>query len=268
MTTDDYSGLERFAEVDATGEEALFISFLERVEQLPDVIARRRRSYELLAFGRGDRVADVGCGLGTAARELAAIGARAIGFDASKAMVAEARRRSEGLSIEFAFADAVDLPLEDGALRGYRAERVYQHLADPPAALAEARRVLAADAHVVLVDQDWDALLIDGEPKDVTRAILQAHSDSFRKGAIGRSYHRLLTEAGFADVTVHPETVPITSGELVTILPKLAAGVAVEAGAVDADTAGRWLADLHTRQEAGTFFAAMTHFVAVARRSK
>ena len=29
MTTDDYSGLERFAEVDATGEDALFISFNE-----------------------------------------------------------------------------------------------------------------------------------------------------------------------------------------------------------------------------------------------
>jgi ubiquinone/menaquinone biosynthesis C-methylase UbiE len=155
VAADDYAGLERFADVDSTGEEAMFVGFLERVEQLPDVVARRQRSYELLAFGDGERVADIGCGLGTAVRELAAHGARAIGFDASEAMLAEARRRSVGAGVEYALADAVDLPLEDGALAGYRAERVYQHLPDPAAALAEARRVLAREGRIVLVDQDW-----------------------------------------------------------------------------------------------------------------
>jgi SAM-dependent methyltransferase len=262
---DEYTGLERFAAVDATGEEDVFVSFLERVEQLPDIVARRHRSYELLALGPGDLVADIGCGLGTAARELVARGARTIGVDASTAMIAEARRRSEGLDIEFAVADAADLPFGDGSLRGYRSERMYQHLADPAAALAEARRVLAPDGHIVLVDQDWDALLIDAEPRDVTRTILQAHSDSFRNGGIGCNYHRLLREAGFADVAIHPETVPITTPELGSILPKLAADAAVEAGAVDAESADRWVADLTARLQAGTFFAAMTHFVGVAR---
>src|SRR6266540_3313335 len=153
--SDSYSGLKRFDDVDATGEEAMFVGFLERIEQLPDVVARRRRSYELLALRPGDLVADVGCGLGTAGRELAALGIRVIGFDASEAMVAEARRRSGGESVEFAIASA--LPLEDGALAGYRAERLYQHLADPSAALAEAWRVLAPGGRLVLVDQDWDA---------------------------------------------------------------------------------------------------------------
>jgi hypothetical protein len=40
-------------------------------------------------------------------------------------------------------------------------------------------------------------------------------------------YHRLLAEAGFADVAVHPETVPITTAPL-GILPKLAADATVE----------------------------------------
>jgi len=268
VAAEEYSRLERFAEVDATGEEAVFIDFLDRVEQLPDVIARRQRSYELLSLRSGDLVADVGCGLGTAVRELAARGARSIGIDASRAMITEARRRSEHLSVDFVVADAVDLPLEHGAVMGYRAERIYQHLADPPAALAEARRVLAPGAHLVLVDQDWDALLIDGEPSDVTRSLLQAHSDSFRNGGIGRSYHRLLTDAGFTGVAVYPEAVGITSPELGAILPKLVVDAAVEAGAVDTATAGRWLADQHERLEAGRFFAAMTHFVASARRPR
>jgi len=268
VTADEYSRLERFDDVDATGEEAMFVTFLERIEQLPDVVARRRRSYELLAFSPGDRVADVGCGLGTAARELLALGAHAVGIDASEAMVAEAKRRSAGLEIEFAVGHVNALPLENGALAGYRAERLYQHLADPSAALAEARRVLAPDGHLVLVDQDWDAFLIDGEPKEVTRAILQGFSDSIRNGSIGRSYHRLLTDARFADVTVYPETVAITRPELGANLPKLAADAAVEAGIVDAPTASRWLEDQRARREAGRFFAAMTHFIAVGRRPR
>lgn len=266
MASDSYSGLQRFDDVDATGDEAMFVRFLERTDQLPDVAGRRRRSYELLAFRPGDLVADVGCGLGTAARELAALGARVVGFDASEAMVAEAQQRSEGLSVEFAIADAHALPLEDRAAAGYRAHRVYQHLADPSAALAEAWRVLAPGGHLVLIDQDWDAFLIDGEPKEVTRAVLLGFSDSIRNGWIGRSYHRLLTNSGFVDVAVQPETVAITTPERGEMLPKIAANAAVEAGVVDAATARRWLEDQRARLTAGTFFAAMTHFVAVGRR--
>jgi ubiquinone/menaquinone biosynthesis C-methylase UbiE len=266
VAADGYEGLQRFADVDSTGEEAMFVSFLERIEQLPDLVARRHRSYELLDNGDGELVADVGCGLGTAVRELAARGTRAIGFDSSAAMIAEARRRSDGAEVEYARADATDLPLEDGALGAYRAERVYQHLADPAAALAEARRVLGPGGRIVLIDQAWDGLVIDGEPKELTRAIIQAHSDSLRNPWIGRSYRRLFSEAGFADVTVHAEVVPITAPPLAEIVPKLAADAAVAAGAVDRGDGARWLADQRARLEERTFFAAMTHFVAVARR--
>jgi ubiquinone/menaquinone biosynthesis C-methylase UbiE len=171
VAADGYEGLGRFADVDSTGEEAMFVFFLARIEELADVVvARQHRFYVLLANGDGELVADVGCGLGTAVRELAARGVRAIGFDSSAAMIAEARRppTASGSSTR---ADAADLPLEDGVLGGYRAERVYQHLADPAAALKEARRVLAPGGRIVLVDQDWDGLVIDGEPKQITRAI-------------------------------------------------------------------------------------------------
>jgi hypothetical protein len=58
VATDGYEGLERFADVDSTGEEAMFVSFLERIEQLSDVVARRHRSYELLDNSDGELVAD------------------------------------------------------------------------------------------------------------------------------------------------------------------------------------------------------------------
>lgn len=258
--SEGFERLERFDDVDATGEAEMFVRFLEFVEQMPDVVARRRRSYELLAVGPGDAVADVGCGLGTAARELTASGARVYGFDASAEMIEEARRRSDGIPVDYAVGDVTSLPLQDGALTGYRAERLYQHLEDPAAALREARRVLAPGGRIVLVDQDWDAFVIDGGPE--TRAVLNAFSDSIRNGWIGRQYHRLLNDAGFVDVAVDPECIPWTKPGLGVALPKLAADAAVGAGVPQAEA---WLEDQRRRLETGRFFAAMTHFVGSGR---
>jgi hypothetical protein len=36
----NYEGLERFNEVDATGEEQMFVAFLDRVERIPDISSR------------------------------------------------------------------------------------------------------------------------------------------------------------------------------------------------------------------------------------
>ena len=264
MSADDFRGLERFDDVDSTGEAEMFARFLEQVESAPSVVARRQRSFDLLALRDGDAVADVGCGLGTAARELAARGARAYGFDASEEMVAEARRRTDAGGIEFAVGEATALPLEDGALRGYRAERVYQHLDDPEAALREARRVLGPDGRIVLIDQDWDAFVVDGGPD--TGAILRAFADSFRNGRIGRQYRRLLLDAGFRDVVVEPETSVFTEGPLAMPMAKLAADAGAAAGLVAREAADAWLADQAERLANGSYFAAMTHFVASASR--
>jgi ubiquinone/menaquinone biosynthesis C-methylase UbiE len=92
--------LERFYNVDTTGEQEMFFAFLDRVEGLPDVVRRRHRSYDLLRLTPGQHAVDVGCGLGTAARELAARVAPsglAKGIDFSVAMVAEATRRANAL---------------------------------------------------------------------------------------------------------------------------------------------------------------------------
>ena len=261
MTTEpDIERLERFDAVDATGEAEMFVRFLEEIEALPEVVSRRRRSYELLRVGEDDVVADMGCGLGTAARELAELGARVYGFDASEEMISEARRRSEPTPVDFAVADVVALPLVDDALSAYRAERLYQHLPDPAAALEEARRVLRRGGRIVLVDQDWDAFVIDGGGP--TRAVLSAFADSFRSGQIGRQHRRMLLEAGFENVALEADTDVITDPNGLKMLAKLAADAAREAGSVGADEVDAWLNDQTERAKRGRGVAAMTHFLA------
>lgn len=264
MGNETFDRLHGFDAVDSSPETRQLIEFLAWVEAKPDVVARRARSYELLGLRPGDAVADVGCGIGTVLNDLAALGAEPIGIDSSEAMLTEAARRAPGIPLHA--ADAAALPLADGVLSGYRAERLFQHLADPLPALEEAMRVLRPGGRIVLVDQDWDSFVVDGDDRDATRAMLLGFSDSVANGWAGRRNGIALADAGFAEVRVEAETVTAIDYEYAApILPALKAA-AVEAGRIDDETADRWLAEQKRRSEDDRFFVAMTHFLASATR--
>lgn len=264
MGDETFERLHGFDQVDDSAETQQLVAFLAWADAKPDVIARRARSYELLDVRPGAAVADVGCGIGTVLADLVALGAEAIGIDSSEAMLREATRRAPAAQLHA--ADASALPLADAVLAGYRAERVYQHVANPVPALTEAMRVLQPGGRIVLVDQDWDAFVIDGDERETTRAILRGFADSVANGWAGRRNGIALASAGFVEVEVEAETVTRIDYEYAApVLPALKAA-AVQAGSVDEHAADEWLEEQRRRGEEGRFFAAMTHFLASATR--
>ncbi len=137
----------------------------------------------------GDHVLDVGCGLGGDVRALAALvgpTGRAVGIDASEAMIAEARKRSEdtGLPVEFAVGDAHRLGLPDGSFDACRTERTLHHVAEPARAVAELARVTRPGGHVVAVEADHETVVIYPGDKATTRRIAQTYADSIPNGWI------------------------------------------------------------------------------------
>ena len=114
--------------LDTFGQMNPLIAFLDRMDRRPDVIARRRRSYELLGLRAGAKVVDVGCGAGTAVRDLAsyvAPGGSAIGVDFGPLFIEAATARAAKTEVDVAFhvANAEELPFASESLDGYRAER-------------------------------------------------------------------------------------------------------------------------------------------------
>jgi ArsR family transcriptional regulator len=98
------------------------------------------------------RVLDLGCATGQTLLHLADVIVTGIGVDAAPAMIAEARRNVGTAPVRCCISDAVefcadcterfDLVLFVGVL---------EHLADPTAALAGAKRVLATSGRVVVI---------------------------------------------------------------------------------------------------------------------
>ena len=83
-------------------------------------------------------IMDVGCGTGHFTRWFESIGLRAIGFDISPAMLAEAGRRGLRVAVQ---GDSLHLPFEDGAVDLVAMITTIEFLENPLIALREAARV-------------------------------------------------------------------------------------------------------------------------------
>ncbi|MCO1655591.1 methyltransferase domain-containing protein [Pseudonocardia humida] len=194
------------------------LTLLDAHDDLPQARDLRERTYE----GLGDTVVDVGCGGGRAVGELAARGVRAIGVDVDPAMVEVAAGRWP--AGEFHVADATALPLDDGSVSGYRADKVLHALAEPERAVAEARRVLAGNGRAVLVGQDWDSFMIDSDDPGRTRAVVHARADRLPDPRVARRYRNLLLDNGFVDVTVEVRAIVWTDAMCLPVLAGIGEG--------------------------------------------
>jgi ubiquinone/menaquinone biosynthesis C-methylase UbiE len=240
--------------------EAL-IRLLDVADALPGAAALRVRSYELLELPHGAAVVDVGCGAGRAVGELAERGVRAIGVDVSEQMIVAARHRWP--DADFRLGDACDLPLDDGEVAGYRAEKVFHDIADAAKALGEARRVLAPGGRIVLIGQDWDTLVIDSDDPALTRTIVHARADLVTSPRAARAYRNLLLDSGFEDVAVQVRTGVFTDATMLPMLTGIASA-ARSAGAITPEQEATWTAEQNERARAGRMFLALPLFVASA----
>ncbi|MER5796208.1 methyltransferase domain-containing protein [Streptomyces sp. NPDC001980] len=240
--------------------EAL-LAVLDAADQMPDATRLRARSYELLSLVPGSTVVDVGCGAGRAVAELTGRGVHAVGVDPSPRMLAAARER--WTEAEFREAAAEDLPFADGSVRGYRADKVFHLLREPGRAVAEARRVLRPGGRIVLVGQDWDAIMIDSDDAALTRTIVHARADLLGTPRAGRQYRSLLLADGFDDVAVEVHTSVFTDPALLSLLARIAEPACAD-GAVGRDRVDGWLAEQRRRAETGRMLIAIPFFVASA----
>ncbi|GLW54493.1 hypothetical protein Kpho01_25040 [Kitasatospora phosalacinea] len=123
-------------------------------------------------------------------------------------MVRRAAERAAGLPRTAVLrADVHRLPLADADTDRIRTDRLLQHLADPAAALAEARRVLRPGGRLVAAEPDWDTLAVDHPDPAAARAYTRHLADRIvRNPLIGRQPPRLAAESGLTVRSVVPVT--------------------------------------------------------------
>lgn len=120
------------------------------------MLVRRGRSSRLIAdragVRAGDRVVDIGCGPGSAAREAARRGAAVTGVDPAPVMLRLARLLSGG-AVTYLEGAAEALPLADGSATAAWAISSAHHWSDLAAGLREIHRVLAPGGRLVVAER-------------------------------------------------------------------------------------------------------------------
>jgi ubiquinone/menaquinone biosynthesis C-methylase UbiE len=242
----------------------------ERTRALETIEQRIVERLQPLADGR---FLEVGCGTGDDARAMAQLvgpGGAVVAVDNNPHMIAEARRRAEGmdLPIEFRLGDAAQLDLPDACFDGCRTERVLLHVPDPRAVIAEMVRVTRPGGRVVCCEPDLGTLIVDAPDRATTRTVLALVAERHQQPWIGRQLSGLFKAAGLVDVTT-----VLLGGVLAELgytdrafaLRGTAEGAA-EAGLVAADAAAAWVRGLDEAEAAGRFFGAITTFLVSGRK--
>lgn len=260
-----HEDLMSFNRIDETENPREFIAFLDTASRNKDIIAMKRRTYELLDARDGQRILEVGCGTGDDARQIAEMispAGRLIAVDKSEALIDEARSRSrkKNDSVEFKVGDATNLDLESATFDACRIERTLIHIPEPAVAMSEIVRVLRTGGKLVAYEPDLEAYLIDSSYRELTRRILKFWYGRLQCGWIARHLPALFKDSGLTNIKVESRTM-IYDFEMVSASFYGTLERAIEAGIATVDEVSDWLADLERAHNNGTFLCANMGYI-------
>jgi len=169
--------------------------------------AQNSAAYLLGELRPGQDLLDVGCGPGTITADLATAvtPGQVVGIDASRDVVAEARRHlgaGSPANLRFETGDVYALAFDDGSFDVVHAHQLLQHVQRPVDALAEMRRVLRPGGVVAVRDSDYGAFAWAPDDPLLTRWLELYHQVTGRNGGeadAGRYLLGWVRRAGFGE---------------------------------------------------------------------
>jgi SAM-dependent methyltransferase len=193
-----------FHAVDDHPEVTMLLTAMDETARWEATRQLRSWERERLALRPGQRLLDVGCGLGDAALALSLdLGAHGevVGVDGSEVMLAEARVRAARATCRtrFVLGDAGALSEADDSFDAVRSERMLQWVPDPGRAVAEMARVVRPGGLVCLIDSDWSTFDLDVGDPDISRRVRDTYGvDRGRPTTVGGRLAGLAEAVGLA----------------------------------------------------------------------
>lgn len=160
----------------------------------------------IAALKPGEAVLDLGSGAGfdsfLAARQVGENG-RVIGIDMTPDMVKRAQenaRKGDFKNVEFRLGEIEDMPVDDNSIDVILSNCVINLSPDKTAVYREAYRVLKPGGRLAISD-----MVASGEMPPEIKEDLDLHSSCVSGSLQVDELNRILKEAGFKDVRIHPK---------------------------------------------------------------
>lgn len=260
-----------FRNVDQQADRDKFQACLAFMERLDCFQAYKAEMVRRLELRPGHRVLDVGCGLGYDVDRIAQVvgeEGQAIGLDGSEQLVAAARERARGhrSNARFVVGDAHRLEFPDGSFDACRIDRTLQHLEDPRRVVQEMCRVLRPGGRIVCAEPDWGTLTIGSSDRPAVRRIVEAWSDRFRHGWMGRQLWGLVHSLGLVAAELSGHLLVAEGFSAADTVFDISRTVELLSQAEHTPRYQDWLADLRRADANRPIMATVTLFMVSGRR--
>jgi SAM-dependent methyltransferase len=266
-----------YRQVDDSQHVGVLIAAMQATSRWDATKMLRSWERDHLRLGAGERLIDVGCGLGEAAVALASgLGpnGEVVGIDTSSAMLEVARSQSNNAvcPVRFSVGNALTLDEPSGSFDAARSERTLQWLTDPQTAVNELARVLRPGGRISLIDTDWSTLRLDVGDNTIAAMVQKAMRIERRRASnVGSRLGDLVRRAGFDVVLgIHatqvwtswdPDRFPAPDGCF--SMRSLAADL-VGAGLLDPEDVDHFVSTIHNAARNYHFSMSLTMYAVIA----
>jgi ubiquinone/menaquinone biosynthesis C-methylase UbiE len=263
-----------FDDVDSSNDPQFFVKCLnEQYAKSPILRLCKHRTLEMADIQDGHMVLDVGCGTGVDAIQMATLvgqSGHVFGIDLSQEMILSAQKNAAAvdLPITFRCSSIYQLEFENSFFDRCRADKTFQHLSDPRAALKEMIRVTKPGGKIIIADPDHDSLIIDTPFTDVNQRFTRFRSAHMPQGGIAHQMYGICKELGLVNVYVDALTHVYTDYEEKKVTsPYLEEiWVAEQHGVVSHEEAEKWAAYVLEAIESERFMCMQTYVITMAMK--
>ena len=241
---------------------------LEKSYRLDDIVKQRQKTLATLDLKSGDRVLDIGCGVGFLAYEMAIqVGESGlvICLDQNKEMISHAKQRCKNVrQTEFYEGDAGKLPVEDHSLDAVSCTQVLLYVENVSLVLTEIKRVLKPGGRVLIVETDWRGVILNSADDFLTQQIFSAWDTTVPSPNLPVHLRPLLKKHGFSKIQA--EAIPILNtgyspSNFSHGVIKWIAKNAEKKGVISKEQTKDWLTDLEKLEKEDSYFFCVNRFL-------
>ena len=241
---------------------------LEKSYQLPEIVRQRQHTLNKLSVKRGEKILDVGCGVGFLSYEIAlqtGDSGRVSGIDQNSEMIRHANKRCENLrNTEFSEANANDLPFPEESFDAACCTQVLLYVNDVAQVISEIKKVLKPAGRIIIVETDWRGVVLNSDYDSITKKIFSAWDASVPSPNLPVRLGPLLVENDFCNVDVEP--IPILNTEYTP--SRFSHGMmnwitknALQKVVITKEQSQKWLDDLDEKGKSGNYFFCVNRFL-------
>ena len=245
---------------------------LEKSYKLPEIILQREQTLKKLSVKPGEKILDVGCGVGFLSYEIALLTrdyGKVYGIDKNSDMIRHAKKRCERLrNTEFSEASANDLPFTEDSFDAACCTQVLLYVNNVDQALLEIKRILKPTGRIIIVETDWRGVVLNSDYDSITRKIFSAWDATVPSPNLPVRLGSLLLDNGFCNVNVEP--IPILNTEYTPNhfshgMMNWITRNALKKGFITKEQFQKWLDDLGEKGESGNYFFCVNRFLFSAK---